>query len=147
LVIFKKKIYVFKHDLKFLKTYNKMPEHLTGVGYLEDMDVDDQGKLLNPEISGKTPTILFIYASWCPHCTSVIPVIQDFVNSNKGKVNVLAIQADDERPSVKSLSARLKSTYPQFKGFPTFVKYDGKKPSKKQLKDRSMQGLEEFTFN
>lgn len=124
-----------------------MPEHLTGVGYLEDMDVDQSGKLVNPQIPADLPTIVFIYASWCGYCERSIPTVQEFVNANKGKVNVLAVQADDERPSVKALSSRLKDTWPQFKGFPTFVKYDGKKPTKKQLKDRSMQGLEEFSFN
>lgn len=124
-----------------------MTEHLRGVGYLEDTDVNDQGVLINPEIQSTIPTILMIYASWCHYCKDTLPVVQSFVDQNKGNINVLAIQADDERPSVKALASRLKSTYPQFAGYPTFIYYKNKKPTKKQLKQRTLAGLEEFAFN
>lgn len=124
-----------------------MTEQLTNVGYLEDDDVNQKGILVNPEINMNLPSVLFIYATWCGYCKQSLPDVQKFADENIGKVNVLAIQADDPRPTVKALSSRIKTTYPEFKGFPTFVKYSGAKPVKKQLQDRSVKGLEEFAFS
>lgn len=124
-----------------------MSEHLTGVGYLEDTDVDSKGNLVNKDIPKNIPAVLMIYASWCPACKSCFSQVQEFADQNKGKVCVLAIQADDQRPSVQALAKRVKSFYPEFRGFPTFLAYNkGKMVPDKELQERSVQGLEAFAF-
>lgn len=125
-----------------------MSEHLTGVGYLEDTDVDSKGNLINKGIPKNIPSVLMIYASWCPACKACLNQVQEFADKNQGKVCVLAIQADDQKPSVQALAKRIKSFYPEFRGYPTFLAYNkGKMVKEKELQERSVSGLEDFAFS
>lgn len=121
--------------------------YLTGVGYLEDEDVDQKGNLINPEIPTNVPIILMIYASWCPHCEHFLPTMNQFAEQNRDKVCVLAIQADDSRPSVQALASRIKTMYPDFRGFPTILKFkNGKRVKNAVLQERSMEGLKQLAY-
>jgi thioredoxin 2 len=41
------------------------------------------------------PVVLFAWAPWCPTCTAVAPVIDDFANDSKGKIRVGKLNVDD----------------------------------------------------
>ena len=40
------------------------------------------------------PVLLFAWAPWCPTCSAVAPVIDDFANESKGKIRVGKLNVD-----------------------------------------------------
>lgn len=117
---------------------------LYDVAYLEDMDFDQNGNLINPEIKDKVVVIL-IFASWCGYCKKFKPDYQEFANKMKGSnVFVAAIQDDGERETEKRLMKKIKTIKPDFRGFPDIVLYKNGRRVNKDLQDRSVKGLVEF---
>lgn len=46
-------------------------------------------------------TVLIFWASWCPHCDNVMPIINEYANENPG-INVIAISVDDSEKDLKN---------------------------------------------
>ena len=118
---------------------------LNNVGYLEDVDFDRNGNLINSDIPKDKPVVVMIFASWCGYCRQTKPAFQEFANKMKGKVFCAAIQSDGERPSEKRLSDKLKTIKPDFRGFPDFILFKNGKQINKELKGRSVQDFIEFS--
>lgn len=114
------------------------------VAYLEDSDFDQSGALINPTIPKNIPTVVFIQASWCPHCQHAKPTFQEFAIRMKGKVFSATIQADGERDSEKALGKRVKQIKPGFRGFPDYVLFVNGKRVNKEISGRNMSDLMEF---
>lgn len=123
-----------------------MGEKLSNVGYLENQDVDTKGNLINPKIPKNKPVVVMVMAGWCPHCVSMKPIYQEFANQYRDKVFCTVIQQDGDRQSEKDLAARIKTFYPEFRGYPTFFLYKNGKRINKSLQDRSLQGMVEFAL-
>jgi thiol-disulfide isomerase/thioredoxin len=100
-----------------------MHKFVQPIWYGEDTDIDDDGNLSPPELKGK-PTIGFIFASWCPHCSNASPTLQEFAEKNKDKCNVVVFQSDGERDSEKKAVKKLSSKLPKFRGFPHYFATD-----------------------
>ena len=56
------------------------------------MDKDMLGRLL----SEKGTVLVEFYATWCPHCRKMMPVVEDVKASLEGKVPVYQIDLDKE---------------------------------------------------
>lgn len=63
-----------------------------------DFSVEDiNGKLISLSEINSEKTILVFWASWCPHCIEIMPVLQEFYNSNtRDKLEIIAISVDSE---------------------------------------------------
>jgi thiol-disulfide isomerase/thioredoxin len=118
---------------------------LSNVGYLEDFDFDNNGNLINPQIPKNQSVVVLVFASWCAWCKKIKPDFQEFANNMKGKVFCAAIQADGAKPSEKKLMDKMKTIKPDFRGFPDVMLFVNGKRVNKELKDRTVQGLVEFS--
>lgn len=115
------------------------------LAYLEDSDFDQSGGLINPDIPKEIPTVVFIQASWCPHCRNAKPAFQEFANRMKGKVFAATIQSDGERESEKALGKRVKQIKPGFRGFPDYVLFVNGKRVNREISGRGLNDLMEFS--
>ncbi len=62
------------------------------------------------------PCLYFVYATWCPHCKTVLPAMQalgDSVNVGEKEVDVRIIESE-EKDKIKALGHPIE-------GYPTFV--------------------------
>ncbi len=59
------------------------------------------------------------YASWCPHCKAMMPVMEDVKALLKGRANVYQFDIDENRELADSLG---------IDGIPTFIVYSDGNP-------------------
>ncbi len=52
------------------------------------------------------PTLLFIYATWCPYCRQQFPVVTDIIKRYGSKINVVALSIDQEADTLSSFLAK-----------------------------------------
>lgn len=88
------------------------------VPYLEDLDFDVQGNLIQTVLKDK-PLMIMVQNSQCGACLMVKPIFEKF--AMRGLLNTAYIQVDGPRPSQKSLAARIDSIAPEpIQYYPTF---------------------------
>lgn len=59
---------------------------------------DSSGSLIDLQTLNKEKTLIIFYASWCPHCQTLIPQIYDkYKNQSDKKFEVLAVSMDTSR--------------------------------------------------
>lgn len=117
------------------------------IGYLENSDFDNNGKLLNPILlRKKIPIVVMVQASWCGYCKQSKPAFQEYANkTNTNQVFCATIHADGERQSEKDLGERINTIITDFKGFPHYALYMNGLLVNKEIKGRSIEDLGEFT--
>lgn len=71
---------------------------------------------LNSILSSHTPTLVEVYASWCPHCRNMAPIVDNLKESYAGKVNILQFDGD-AHPQIDE-TFRVSS-------YPTWILYSG----------------------
>lgn len=49
---------------------------------------------LQQMIDGVKPTLIEIYASWCPHCHRMAPIVENLKEIYAGRVNILQFDGD-----------------------------------------------------
>lgn len=54
----------------------------------------DAEALNNAIISADKPTLLFVYASWCPYCQQQFPVISEIKEQYSDRVNIIGLSTD-----------------------------------------------------
>jgi peroxiredoxin len=66
------------------------------------------------EFIGKTPVLLFFWATWCPHCNESVPVINRMHREppTSGKVQILALDFMESEKKVNAFIAKKKVAYP-----------------------------------
>lgn len=109
--------------------------------HLEVEDFNKNDLTFKPDHSGK-PVLVFVYADWCGHCTSVKPNIIKLNEEFKrtGNAFVVAVNSDDT-----DLVALL-----EVSSYPSFFKIDG--PSSRLINisnavgDRSCNSLKTVLF-
>jgi thiol-disulfide isomerase/thioredoxin len=112
------------------------------VMFLESQDFDDSGNLIP---SSDKPVVTMLLASWCVHCKTTKPVFQEFANSENGKnVYTAVIYSDGPTAGEKQLSKRLNKLIPNFRGFPTIVKFKNGKYVGTFEGPRTVDGLKKF---
>ena len=118
---------------------------MDNVAYLEDSDFDKNGNIINPDIPRNIPVVVMMQASWCPHCNHATPDFDKFSELSQGKVFCATIQSDGERESEKVLGKRIKETIdPNFRGFPHYTLYNGRKRVNAEISGRSVEDLKKF---
>lgn len=119
------------------------------IGYLQDNDFDQNGRLINQSIPKNIPTIVMIQAMFCGYCREAKPAFQEFANSYQGKVCCLTIQGDGKEPGEAQLASpeRINQIKPGFRGYPEYVLYYGGDRVDKDIKGRDVPDLIEFAFN
>ena len=122
-------------------TFNKK------IGYLENSDFDNNGKLFNEILLGKKiPIVVMVQTSSCGHCVISKPAFQEYANkTNTNQVFCTTIHADGERQSERDLGERIKNVIPDFVGFPHYALYMNGVLVNKEIKGRSIEDLGEFT--
>lgn len=127
-------------------------KQLKNVYYLEDMDISKDGIITGfGKLKNNKPTLVMVYADWCPHCVHFKPEVQkiaDEMNTKEGKANIAAIRADGKfSEEEKMLAKRVRDIFGDkgFRGFPhvSFFDKDGK--FKANFEDeRTAEALKKF---
>ncbi len=76
--------------------------------------IDDQPVVLK-KLLKKSPVLVELFASWCPHCQASVPAVKEINTLFQDKVSIVAINAGDssEEPSTsKAFRDEYKITYP-----------------------------------
>jgi thiol-disulfide isomerase/thioredoxin len=115
------------------------------VMYLDDTDFKGTTLVLPDNAQNDKPVVVMLQTSWCPHCTTAKPAFQQFADENQGKIICATIQADGEKPEEKALGNKVKEIIPGFRGFPDYCLFVKGKRVDKQIKNRSVQDLVEFS--
>lgn len=72
------------------------------------------------EVKGSAPVVLVeFYASWCPHCQRMMPVVEQVKELLEGQVPVYQFDIDKERELAEQVGVE---------SIPTFLVYKDKKP-------------------
>lgn len=59
---------------------------------------DSSGRTVSLKDAGASKVLVVFYASWCPHCQTMLPLIYDLYKNQKSKtVEVLAVSMDTDR--------------------------------------------------
>lgn len=116
------------------------------VTYLEADEFKENGELNIPDLPKSIPVIVLVQAKWCGHCETAKNAFQEFANKNHAKAIATTIEVDGDRPGEKALATKLQQLFPGFKGFPHYALFIDGKPIQKEIKSRSLQGIEEFAY-
>ena len=69
------------------------------------------GKKINiGEGSGK-PTLLVLFATWCPHCEKALPVINEVFKPHLDKINVVAAGREHSKAELKEFQKKFKFSF------------------------------------
>lgn len=63
---------------------------------------------LEAEVGSDKPTLLVLFASWCPYCKKLIPNIISLANERKDTLNVLAISIDEDPSAIRTYVSTLR---------------------------------------
>jgi len=117
--------------------------------HLVDTDFTSSGNLKSSLL--KLPVIVMFQTSWCGACKTAKPHFQMFANMSNdlGQWKCMTVQGDGELMSERNIMNRIKSIYPNFKGYPSYMlfKPNGEKIShtgglnQKQLQSFVMKNI------
>ena len=85
--------------------------------YLERPDFTSDGNLV-PRLL-KSPVFVMFQADFCGHCTVAKPVFQAL--ANEGLVRCMTVQGDGDRQSERDIIPLLRTIYPGFQGYPSYM--------------------------
>lgn len=98
-----------------------------GMGFLQDIDVDENGNLLSNTFgAGNKPVLFMMQRDQCHHCKTAKPdFARLFLEHGQRKVFICTLKTDSEDPSTQKLMRRfpgiLKSRGVNFYGVPTYI--------------------------
>lgn len=69
---------------------------------------------LQKMIDSSTPTLVEVFASWCPHCHRMAPIVEDMKEIYAGRVNIVQLDGD-KNPKVDEVF--------EVESYPTFIMY------------------------
>lgn len=65
-------------------------------------------------INGSHPTLLEFYATWCPHCQKMMPIVEDLKELYEGRANIIQIEGESHEDLMDEYKV---------KSFPTWILY------------------------
>ncbi len=67
-------------------------------GSILDLDAAGLGDYL--AANGDKPTLVMLWATWCPSCKKQIPELEQLVKTHGDKVNIIALSVDESRSAL-----------------------------------------------
>lgn len=86
-------------------------------------------------LSSEIPVLVDFWASWCPPCKVVEPVIDELAREYTGKVRIGKINVDQNPKTAAKY---------QIKGVPTFILFNSGKPGQQRVGAQSKRQLQEM---
>ena len=130
---------------------------LYNVGYLENKDINENGRILMNKITSKNNSfgfkknkhkkiLVMVQANFCGHCTNAKPDFQKLAYKDND-VFCATIHGDSDNSSEKHLTDRIRKIYPDFRGFPHYALHDenGKRIRQNIKHGRTYEDLKKFT--
>lgn len=114
----------------------------SNVFFLEEDDVNESGALVHPLLT-KGVVVVFVWASWCPHCDRAKPAYQKFADDYAGRVTSTCVQTDGQRPSEQQLGTRVGKVW-DVPGYPDYKLFVDGKLQPNKIASRTTEGLEAF---
>lgn len=68
-------------------------------------------KELQAALEGSLPVMIEFYATWCPHCQRMMPVVAELRDDFDGKAEIFQIEGDDNSDMMEKFNV---SSYPTF---------------------------------
>lgn len=63
---------------------------------------DDRGNFVSLDKIKSAKTVIVFWASWCPHCTDILPTLQEYYNpDNTSQLEIIAVSIDTEAENWK----------------------------------------------
>lgn len=62
--------------------------------------------------TGSKPTMLHVYASWCPYCRQQSPIVMDLVTNNSAKMNVVMLSIDQNKMQLADFLSKKQQPLP-----------------------------------
>ncbi|MCI8998469.1 MAG: thioredoxin family protein [Muribaculaceae bacterium] len=69
---------------------------------------------LQAALQGSRPVLMEFYATWCPHCQRMMPVMAELKDEMDGVAEIFQIEGDDNPELMDKFNV---------KGYPTFILY------------------------
>lgn len=88
------------------------------------MDIDVQQL-----IDGQIPTLVEIYASWCPHCQHMMPIVENLTTTYTGKANIVGFDGSEHPEVRRAFGAKVYPTWILFKEGQEMWRSEGEKES------------------
>ena len=76
-------------------------------------------------------TVVFVYANWCPHCTSMKPEWQHVKDELSKRVNMIEIEDSDADKDIQIMNIennKMNGTPLEIMGYPTLLKIENGSP-------------------
>lgn len=86
-------------------------------------------------IDSATPTLIEVYASWCPHCHRMAPIVEDMKEIYAGRVNIVQLDGD-ANPKVDEVFG--------VESYPTFIIYKNGEEQTRTSGEMEASQLEAF---
>jgi thioredoxin 1 len=89
-----------------------------------------EGKQIDKYLSDHANELLLIdfFASWCPHCQMVGPILEDLARKYNGKnVQIIKIDADEAQDSANKYEVEVLPTIIMYKGGKVLERHEGSK--------------------
>jgi thiol-disulfide isomerase/thioredoxin len=74
------------------------------------------GEMFKPEMFAGGVNLLYVWASWCPHCLNDLPVLQEKYSTLKSKgFNILGLNVDEDPAKAERWIKTYKVSFPSIK--------------------------------
>jgi thiol-disulfide isomerase/thioredoxin len=94
--------------------------------------------------SENKPKLIFVYATWCPHCKDILPEMQDLEKKSPVKVGkkevLVELIESEEKEKINSLGRKIN-------GFPTFLLQTADGTLKEYEGERTRDAIVKFVAN
>lgn len=71
---------------------------------------------INEAVNGSVPALLEFYASWCPHCQRMMPVVEELKKLYEGRVDIIQIDGDAHEDLMDECGVKTYPSWVLYKG-------------------------------
>ena len=100
------------------------------------MDQESVRRRLDGAITGDRPVLIEFYASWCPHCRRMMPIVERLRELHGDRLRIEQVDGDEYPEVMADYEAD---------SFPTWIFYAEGRETARDSGEMSLDELEEFT--